>query len=83
MAQLVKNLPASVGDARDRDSIAGSRQSPGEGNGNQLQYSCLESSMDRGAWQATLHGVSESDTTEPMHTHMHTHTHTHTHTHKS
>ena len=39
-------------------------RSPGEGNGNPLQYSCLESSMDRGTWQATVHGVAESDMTE-------------------
>ena len=47
MDQVVKNLPASAGDAR---SIRGSGRSPGEGNGNPLQYSCLENPMDRGAW---------------------------------
>ena len=40
--------------------IPGSRRSPGEGNGNPFQYSCLENSMDRGAWQATVHGVTKS-----------------------
>ena len=47
---MVKNLPANAGDIRDKGSIAGSGRSPGGGNGNLLQYSCLENSMDRGAW---------------------------------
>ena len=51
-----KNLPANAGDTRDMGLIPGSGQSPGVGNGNLLQYSCLENSMDRGAWQATVHG---------------------------
>ena len=55
---VVKNLPANAG---DQCSISGSGRSPGEGNGNPLQYSCLENSMDRGAWWA-VHGVAkESD----------------------
>ena len=49
---VVKNLPASTGDTSDRSLIPGFRRSPGKGNGNLLQYSCLENSMDRGAWQA-------------------------------
>ena len=57
----VKNPPANAG---DMGSIPGSGRSPGEGNGNPLQYSCLENPMHRGAWGATVHGVSESDTTE-------------------
>ena len=61
-----KNLPAKAGEARDPGSIPGSGRSPGEGNGNPLQYSCLENSMDRGAWQATVHGVAELDTTKHM-----------------
>ena len=49
--------------------IPGSVRFPGEGNGNPLHYSCLENSIDRGAWQATAHGVEESDTTEQLNTH--------------
>ena len=48
----------SACNAGDLDSIPESGRSPGEGNGNPLQYSCLENSMDRGAWQATVHGVA-------------------------
>ena len=51
---VVKNLPASVGDARDTVSIPGSGRYPGGGNGNSLQYSCLGNPMDRGAWWATV-----------------------------
>ena len=58
----VKNLLANAGDARDAGSILGSGRSPGEGNGNPLKYSCLENSMDRGAWQATVYGVTKSRT---------------------
>ena len=53
---------ASVYNARDPGSIPGSGRSPGEGNGNPLQYYCLENPMDRGAWQATVHGVAKSRT---------------------
>ena len=60
MAQLVKNLPANEGDARDVGLIPGSGRAPGEGNGNPLQYSCLENSMDRGAWWAIIPGISKS-----------------------
>ena len=56
----VKNPPANVGDA---GLIPGSGRSPGEGNGKPLQYSCLENSMHRGVWRATVHEVAESDTT--------------------
>ena len=55
-----KNLPAKAGKARDSGSIPGTGRSPGEGNGNPLQYSCLENSMDRGAWWATVHGIAKS-----------------------
>ena len=54
---------ASACNARDLGSIPGSGRSPGEGNGSPLQYPCLENPMDRGAWQATAHGVAEPDTT--------------------
>jgi len=59
----------------DLGSITGRRRSPGEGNGNPLQYSCLENPMDRGAWWATVHGVTKSRTWLSTHTHTHTHTH--------
>ena len=59
---VVKNLPACAGDIRDSGSILGLGRSPGGGHGNPLQYSCLENPMDRGAWWATIHGVSKSQT---------------------
>ena len=59
---VVKNPPASAGDRRDVGSIPGSERSPGEGNNNPLQYSCLENSTDRGGWRATVHGVAKSQT---------------------
>ena len=62
MELVVKNLPANAGDIRDAGSTPGSGRSPGEGHGNPLQYSCLENPMDRGAWQATVHGVARSQT---------------------
>ena len=57
---MVKNLPASAEDIRDADSIPGSGESPGEGHGNPLQYSCLKNPMDRGFLQATVHRVTKS-----------------------
>ena len=57
---VVKNLPAYAGDVRDVGLIPGSGRSPGEGNGNPLQNSCLDTPMDRGAWWATVHGVAQS-----------------------
>ena len=57
---VVKNPPANAGDARDVGSIPGLGRSPGEGNGNPLQYFCLEIPMDRGAWWTTVHEVTKS-----------------------
>ena len=59
-----KEPTCNAGDIRDAISIPGSGKSSGGGHGNPLQYSWLENSMDRGAWQATVHRVAESDTTE-------------------
>ena len=72
MARVIKNPPANAGDARDTGSVPGSGRSPGVGNGNPLQYSCLENSTDRGAKRATVYGVvKESEMTK--HTCMHAH----------
>ena len=63
-SRMVQNLPANARDARDvlgsLDSIPGSGRTPGVGNGNPLQYSCLENSIARGAWWATIHGIAKS-----------------------
>ena len=65
---MVKNPPANAGDTRDMGLIPGLGGSPGGGNGNPLQYSCLENPMDRGAWQTTVHGGhTVSDMTEYTH----------------
>ena len=66
---MVKNPPANSGDARDVGSIPGSGRSPGDGNGNPLQYSCLGNPTDRGAQWAAVHRVAESDVTEHTNTH--------------
>ena len=57
---VVKNLPANAGDARGMGSIPGLGRFPGEGNGNPLQYSCLENPMERGAWRAIVHRVAKN-----------------------
>ena len=62
MVPVVKNQPADAGDSRDMGFIPGLGISLGEGNGNPLQCSCLENLMDKGAWQATVHGVAKSQT---------------------
>ena len=71
---MVKNPPDNAEDTRDTSSIPELEGSPGEGNGNPLQYSCLENSMDRGAWWGySPQGHKESDVTEWAHTHTYTH----------
>ena len=74
------NNKVSAYNVGDPASMPESGRSPREGNGNPLQYSCLENPIDRGAWQATYGtwGHKESDMTEQFHIHTHTHTHTHT-----
>ena len=62
VALVLKNPPANAGDVRDAGSIPGSGRSSGGGNGNPLQYSCLENSMNRGTWWATVHRVAKSRT---------------------
>ena len=59
---VVKNLPTNARDTGAVGSIHGLGRSPGGGNGNPLLYSCLKTSMDRGTWQATVHGVTKSRT---------------------
>ena len=63
---VVKNLPANAGGTREEGLIPGSGRSPGEENGNPLQYSCLKNSIDRGAWWAAVHGVTQSHTHTPL-----------------
>ena len=62
IGSVVKNLSANAGDAEDEASILGLGRSPRDGNGNPLQYSCLENPMDRGAWWAAVDRVTESQT---------------------
>ena len=73
MTLVVKNPPANAGDTRDKGSIPGLGTSLGIGYGNPLQYSCLETSMNRGTWWATDHGIAKSQTGPSTHTHTHTH----------
>ena len=60
MTLVVKNLSVNAGDARDMGSLPGLGRFPAGGNGNPLQYSCLENPMDRGAWWAIVHGAAKS-----------------------
>ena len=64
VALVVRNPPAKAGDIREVGLIPETGRSPGAGHGNPLQYACLENPTDRGACQATAHGVADSDTTE-------------------
>ena len=79
-----KNPPANAEDSRNSDSVPGLRRLPRVGNGKPLWYSCMENSMDGGAWWTTVHGVAKSQiqlsTRTDTHVYIHTHTHTHTHT---
>ena len=59
---MIKNPPADAGDVRDAGSVPRSGRSPGGGHGNPLQYSCLENPMDRGAWWATVHKITQNRT---------------------
>ena len=63
---MVKNLLANTADIRDMGSIPGQGRSPGGGHGNPLQYSCQENSIDRGVWQAIVHGVAKSWTRQEL-----------------
>ena len=74
---VVKNTPVNAGDTRC-GSHPGSGRSPGRGNCNPLQYSCLDNPTDRGAWQAYKSVRSKSQTQLSTRAHAHTHTHTHT-----
>ena len=76
---MVKNPPANVGDARDVGLIPGLGRSSGVGNGNLFKYSCLEDSMDRGAWRPQSMG-SQRVRHNGMHAHVCMRTYTHTHT---
>ena len=72
---MVKNLPANAGNTKGTSLIPALRRSPGEGNDNSIQDSCLENSMDRGAWQATVQGVAKSEIQLNKHTHTCTQAH--------
>ena len=71
MALVVKNPSANAGDVRVQGLIPGLGRSPGVGNGNWLQYSCLENSMDKGAWWATVHGAAKHQTRRSTHRYTH------------
>ena len=66
---MIKKLPANAGDSGDPGSVPRSGRSPGRGNGNPLQCSCLKNPKATGAWWAAVHRVAESDTTDRLGTH--------------
>ena len=70
VALVVKNPPANAGDIGDMGLIPGLGKSPGVGNGNSLQHSCMENPMDRGAWWTTVHGIAESNIPEILSMHI-------------
>ena len=74
-----KESTCKTGDERDAGSICGLDRSFGERNGNPVQDSCLENSMDRRTWRTTVYGVTKSQTQLSIYTHRQTHTHTHIH----
>ena len=67
---VINNSSVNAADSRDTGSIPASGRSPGAGNGNPLQYSCMKNPMDRGSWQATVQGVTKSQA--QLSTHIHT-----------
>ena len=72
MVLVIKNPPATAGDARDTGSIPGSGRSPGGGHGNPVKYSCLENPIDKGVWWVTVHGITKSRTQLKACTQTHT-----------
>ena len=66
VALMVKYPPANAGDTRNAGSVPGLGRSPGRGNSNPFQYACLKNPMARGGWRATVHGITESDTSKHM-----------------
>ena len=75
---MIKNLPAHAGDTGDLGLILGLGRYPGGGNSNPLQYSCLGNPMDRGAWQAIVKGMANSQTRLSIYMQIYTYVYTHT-----
>ena len=81
ICSVVKNLPATARDTGEVGSVHGSPRSSGEGNGHPLQYFCLKNPMNKGAWRASLHGVTELEKTERLSIHTHNNWHFTIHSH--